>query len=155
MQRQSHKMRRRRGLTLIELLVVVAILGTITAIAIPVYQGYQRGARVARAISDVQFIQTTLAARAGAVGGLPATLAEANLAALADPWGNPYRYQRLDLVPRGQWRKDKNLVPINSTYDLWSMGADGNSVAPLTAKASQDDIVRANDGAFVGLAKDY
>jgi general secretion pathway protein G len=26
---------------------------------------------------------------------------------------------------------------------------------PLTAKVSRDDIVRANDGAFVGLASEY
>jgi general secretion pathway protein G len=35
------------------------------------------------------------------------------------------------------------------------MGADGASQGPLSAKASQDDIVRANDGGFVGLAKDF
>ena len=52
-------------------------------------------------------------------------------------------------------RKDRFLVPINSCYDLYSMGKDGQSVPPLTAKASWDDIVRANDGAFVGLAWQY
>jgi general secretion pathway protein G len=35
------------------------------------------------------------------------------------------------------------------------MGKDGASVSPLTARASRDDIVRANNGAFVGLASDY
>ncbi len=35
------------------------------------------------------------------------------------------------------------------------MGPDGKSVAPLTAKASRDDIVRANDGKFIGEASDY
>lgn len=54
-----------------------------------------------------------------------------------------------------QPRKDRFLVPINSDYDLYSMGADGRSVAPLTASMSRDDIIRANDGAFVGLAEDY
>ena len=52
-------------------------------------------------------------------------------------------------------RKDKNLVPVNTDYDLYSMGEDGRSVGPFTAKASRDDIVRANDGGFVGLAADY
>jgi len=46
-------------------------------------------------------------------------------------------------------------VPINSDFDLWSMGPDGKSVPPLTAKASRDDIVRANDGTFYGWASDY
>jgi general secretion pathway protein G len=52
-------------------------------------------------------------------------------------------------------RKDKNLVPINSEYDLYSVGPDGDSVPPLTAQPSRDDIVMANDGKFIGLASDY
>jgi general secretion pathway protein G len=55
----------------------------------------------------------------------------------------------------GQMRKDRFLVPINSTYDLYSKGKDGRSVMGLTANDSRDDIIRANDGAFIGLASDY
>jgi general secretion pathway protein G len=58
-------------------------------------------------------------------------------------------------VSIGQARKDHNLVPINSDFDLFSAGRDGKSVGPLTAKASRDDIIRGSDGAFVGLGKDY
>jgi general secretion pathway protein G len=35
------------------------------------------------------------------------------------------------------------------------MGPDGASVGPLTASASRDDIVRANNGRFVGTAASY
>ncbi len=52
-------------------------------------------------------------------------------------------------------RKDKNLVPVNNDFDLYSMGEDGKSVAPFAAKHSRDDIVRANNGNFIGLAEDY
>ena len=55
----------------------------------------------------------------------------------------------------GGARKDKFLVPLNSLYDLYSLGKDGESVPPLAAKASWDDIIMANDGGFVGLAKDF
>lgn len=58
-------------------------------------------------------------------------------------------------IPSGQARKDHSLVPINSDFDLFSKGRDGRSTGPLTAAASQDDIVRASDGAFVGLGRDY
>lgn len=58
-------------------------------------------------------------------------------------------------VPIGQARKDHNLVPINSDFDLFSAGPDGKTAGPLTAKASRDDIVRGSDGAFVGLGRDY
>ena len=52
-------------------------------------------------------------------------------------------------------RKDKNLVPINSEYDLYSLGPDGDSMPPLTAKPSRDDIVMANDGKYIGPVEDY
>ena len=58
-------------------------------------------------------------------------------------------------VSIGQARKDHNLVPINSDFDLFSAGRDRKTTGPLTAKASQDDIVRGSDGAFVGLGRDY
>jgi len=55
----------------------------------------------------------------------------------------------------GQARKDRFLVPLNSDYDLYSAGKDGESRPPLSAQMSQDDIVRANDGAYIGLASQY
>ena len=55
----------------------------------------------------------------------------------------------------GGKRKDRFIVPLNSTFDLYSMGPEGESVAPLTAKASRDDVIRANDGEFVGPARNY
>ncbi len=56
--------------------------------------------------------------------------------------------------PQGA-RRDRFLVPINTYYDLYSVGKDGASVAPLTAGPSKDDIVRANDGGFIGLGRLY
>jgi len=55
----------------------------------------------------------------------------------------------------GRPRKDRFLHPINSDYDLYSMGKDGESVEPLTAQKSHDDVIRANDGSFVGLAVEF
>ena len=52
-------------------------------------------------------------------------------------------------------RKDHNEHPLSTDFDLYSMGKDGKSVAPLTAKASRDDIIRARNGGFIGLASDY
>ena len=73
-----------------------------------------------------------------------------------DPWGNPYQYLNIAQGgPGGKVRKDKFLVPLNTDFDLYSMGRDGESLAPLTAKASHDDIIRANNGGYVGLAVDY
>lgn len=55
----------------------------------------------------------------------------------------------------GGARKDRFLVPINSDFDLYSMGKDGQSVGPLTAQKSHDDVIRANDGEFYGLAANF
>jgi len=76
--------------------------------------------------------------------------------AFLDPWGNPYQYLNFDTVKGvGSVRKDRFLVPLNTDYDLYSMGKDGKSQTPLTAAASHDDIVRANDGRYIGLASGY
>ena len=70
--------------------------------------------------------------------------------------GQPYRYTNLDTAKgNGKARKNKNLVPINSDFDVYSMGKDGETAGPLTAKKSRDDVVRANDGRFIGLASEY
>ncbi len=91
-------------------------------------------------------------------GVFPASLAEISRGAILDPWGNTYQY--LNIIAggpgvRGHARKDRYLVPLNSDYDLYSMGKDGRSVAPLTSRWSRDDIIRANDGDFWGLASDF
>ncbi len=149
------------GFTMIEMLIVMAIIGTLLAIALPMLQSALDKARVARAIGDIGTMQTDIAAYEAGGKGLPASLADIGRASLMDPWGNPYRYLKFDLtLTRGRGltpgaRMDRFLVPINSTYDLYSMGKDGQSFPALTAKASKDDVVRANDGGFVGLALKY
>jgi general secretion pathway protein G len=57
--------------------------------------------------------------------------------------------------PDGQPRKDRFLVPINTDFDLYSVGRDGESVPSLNAVKSRDDVVRAANGAFIGLASRF
>lgn len=141
-------------MTLIELLLVIAIIATLAAIAVPTYATYIERTKKTRAIADIRTLQNELMAYE-TEGNLPASLADIGRANLKDPWGNPYQYQNFALVPKGHWRKDRFMVPINTTFDLWSMGPDGKSIPPLTAKPSRDDIVRANDGGYIGPADSY
>ena len=145
--------------TLIELLIVMAIIGILATIAVPIYSDYVDRARSVQAIQDISVISKAISVYAMDNGDqFPVSLADIGLNTMQDPWGNPYQYLSMtdsSVHGKGRWRKDKNLVPINSDYDLYSMGKDGDSVSPLTAKASRDDIVRANNGRFIGRASNY
>jgi len=147
-----------RGFTLIELMVVVAILATLTEIAIPAYSTYREKAMVARAVSEIKILSQEITGySASNENSLPISLDNIGRAGLLDPWGNPYQYLNYATVhgAGGGIRKDRSLHPLNSDYDLYSKGKDGLSQAQITAPLSQDDIVRANDGRFIGLAANY
>jgi general secretion pathway protein G len=154
---------KKEAFTLIEVLLIVAIVGTLLALLVPNYTNLLEKARTNQAITDVAKISRELDDFLTDNGTLPETLDEiiqnTKPLNLIDPWGNPYEYlvilgkNKTDI--QGIWRKDRFMVPINSDYDLYSMGKDENSTAPLTARASWDDIVRANNGGFIGLAHKY
>jgi len=147
--------RRLKAFTIIELLIVVAVLGVSAAIAIPIYNEYKVKLDNAIAITDIVNIQVVVESYYQAKDTYPTSLTDVNMNLLLDPWGNAYQYLNLAGAPIGQMRKDQALVPINSDYDLYSMGADGASTPPLTAANSRDDIVRGNNGSFIGLGSDY
>jgi general secretion pathway protein G len=46
-------------------------------------------------------------------------------------------------------------LPLNSDYDLFSIGADCRSASSLSSQFSLDDVIRANNGGYFGLGKDY
>lgn len=148
----------RAGFTLVELLIAIAIIAMLVAIAVPSYSSYRDRVLVAQAKSDIRSLEIAIAQYYVDNRGFPDSLADIGKAAMLDPWNHPYQYLKLTPLDHGlmgKVRKDKILVPINSDFDLYSMGKDGASASPLTAKASHDDIVRASDGRFVGLASDY
>lgn len=133
----------------------MAIIGILASMAIPKYSDVVERAKVAKAIGDLKAITTDLLS----TDSLPASLAAINRATMLDPWGRPYVYLKFPAskgkAPPGGARKDRFLVPINSAFDLYSLGKDGQSAAPLTAARSRDDVIVANDGGFVGLARNY
>jgi general secretion pathway protein G len=143
------------GWTLIELLLVVVIIGILVAVFRPNMQQMTERAKIAKAIGDINAIQLELATFRTDGDSLPATLASIGRDTYLDPWGNPYQYLNFAADPSGKSRKDHFLKQINADFDLYSMGKDGQSQPPLTAKASRDDVIRANDGGFIGPAARY
>jgi general secretion pathway protein G len=145
-----------RGFTLVELLIIVAILTIIATIAVAIYTRALENSRVTRAIGDIRTMGGDITLFYTNNRRYPDSLAEVGHGDRIDPWGHPYYYLNIETnEAKGKMRKDRFLVPLNSDYDLYSAGPDGQSVSALTARASRDDIIRANDGGYVGPVSDY
>jgi len=168
------------GFTLVEILIAISIVFTLSGIAIPSYRNYLYKARIARTVTEIRILEKEIWAYQVDINSqtfelnnedLPVSLDDIGHGNLRDPWDHPYEYMRLvwskmsekegkeDKVKgktdEGKMRKDRFLKPINTDYDLFSMGQDGKSKPNLNAKDSHDDIIRASNGAYVGLASEF
>ena len=154
----------RAGFTLVELLIAIAIVGILSAIAIPNYLRYLEKNKEITAISDI----VTIAGKLKGImmenpEALPAGLAQINVGnylPLIDPWGNPYQYLRLYGLTKPQalaagCRRKQNITPVSTDFDLYSMGPDGVTEVNLKSAKAKDDIVRGDDGAYVGVANGF
>ncbi|MCI5107192.1 MAG: type II secretion system GspH family protein [Pseudomonadales bacterium] len=158
MKEQPHSLYRQsaNGFTLLEALISMAIIGLVTAVALPSYQDHLDRADNALAAKDIALIDQAIEVYYADKFSYPPTLNAVGYGGLQDPWGNNYEYLRFDEdTKRGDMRKDRNLVPVNNDYDLYSKGKNGVSSKPFTSNPGRDDIVRANNGRYIGLAEDY
>lgn len=165
--------------------MAVTIVGILGSIAIPSYNSYVEGARTQQAVADIRQIEMIIARFQTANINLPDNISELGLGALGkDPWGNDYVFVKVsagdtagdlppppfgDLTPIDGFPPQKNFPSapptnpsrtsnfgsVNSDYHLYSRGPDGQTVSSVKAQPSLDDIIRANDGSYVGTAADY
>ncbi|MGB1974247.1 MAG: pilin, partial [Vibrio toranzoniae] len=67
----NNKRTNQKGFTLIELMIVVAVIGVLSAIAIPQYQKYVAKAEVASALATMTGIKTNVEAYSAENGAFP------------------------------------------------------------------------------------
>jgi general secretion pathway protein G len=144
-----------RGFTLIEVVIVMLILAVLAWVGVPAYQGYIARTRVLDAIATMTKISDDIHRYDVKTGGLPVNLGVVGYGTAQDPWGRAYVYLDLRTSHGAGARKDKGLKPLNSDFDLYSVGPDGLTSASLTNASSRDDVVRARDGAFIGTAEEF
>lgn len=152
------RMRHSKGFGLLELLLALIIATLLISVAVPMYDRQVERAKVAAAIGHIGTISIEIDKfRLNNRDRVPDTLDELPIEIPLDPWGRPYVFLNIiDGNPNiGAVRKDGSLNPLNTDYDLYSLGDDGYTASPLNADESRDDIVRANDGAFIGLGEDF
>ncbi len=148
--------RRDAAYTVIELLIAVALLGILLTLVVPEMLRSIQDMKVTRSIADLRRIDFELRRYHDRNETWPDSLDDVDLGGMRDPWGHDYVYQvHRGAGWRGRARKDRFLVPLNSEYDLFSPGPNGEYRPPLNARPSRDDIVRAADGLFFGRARDF
>ena len=147
-----------QAFTLIELALTVGVVVLMFTLLIPTSVKMIEKVKLQKAEPELEDIAHRIDAYHMQNRQFPDSLLDVFGTLPLDPWGNPYQYLKLSgekkNVIKGQQRKI-NAVLLNSDYDLYSMGPDGQSQAPLTAAASRDDIIRARNGNFFGQAGDF
>ena len=159
---------RSRGFTLIELIVVLGVVAVLTIIGVGVYSHFIDKAKNTRAIAEIRLLEKEILEFWHTNDRLPDSLAELDRAALLDPWKTPYQYINFDTTSRveeirrttskknkGNGKGSGKSSSLNEDFDLFSMGKDRMSAPDLSDASSQDDIVRADDGSYTGLASKY
>ena len=144
------------GFSLLELMMAVTVIGILSGLGVYSYRKHIERMDIVTAIADIRTMSLGIEQFIVDNRRLPNNVSEAGYAGRKDPWGRDYVFY--PLIGPGSVagaRKDRRLVPINSDYDLYSKGKDGQSLAPLTAPVSKDDIIRASNGAFIGSAADF
>jgi len=148
--------------------VVIAVLAALTMIGMLLYSHFIDKARNTRAIAEIRVLEKEILEFWHANDRLPDSLAELGRAAMLDPWKTPYQYVNFDTTSGGEeirrttGKKGKGKGKgsgksslLNEDFDLFSMGKDRMSATDLSDASSQDDIVRADDGSYTGLASEY
>ena len=172
-----------KGYSLAELMIVVVILAILVSFAIPYFGGpaidckdknparlptlgnpcpscsYITRAKIVNAMGKLGTVALAVDRFELSHGRYPSSMDELLFISESDrldPWGNPYVFlNHADVNGNGPLRKNRNMVPVNNYFDVYSKGPDGKTATPFTSIPGGDDIVIANNGLYVGVACFY
>ncbi|HOY70967.1 MAG TPA: prepilin-type N-terminal cleavage/methylation domain-containing protein [Methylotenera sp.] len=147
--------KKHRGFTLIEMMITVAIIGILAAIAIPAYKDYTEKAKISGAVSDIAAMGTIIEQFFQENRRYPDSLAEVNLDTKRDPWDQPYVYLNLTGPGNGGARKDHALNPINTYFDLYSIGSSHDTHVQVSHARSKEDVIWGRDGKFINVGAKF
>jgi general secretion pathway protein G len=136
-----------KGFSMVELITVILIITALAAMVIPSYNNYINKTRNARAMSEIRTLATEISAWSlDHNGSNPPDLAAIGRGGYLDPWQRLYEYSPIAVLedPFG-------ARLLNTDFDIYSKGLDGAGTPASGDPGNKDDIVRSNDGAFVGL----
>ena len=150
--RENPALTKKAGFSLIELIVALAIVAILVAMAVPAYQMTIDTAKVARAKGEIRTIEKGIVAFYLETGKFPTGLDEVNYDTLRDPWHHLYVYHRTG-GGLSRYVIDPAAALNPASFDLYSVGFDGDSDADVIDQKSQDDVIRTGDGGFVGLGR--
>jgi len=141
---------------MVEAMIALATVAVLALIAIPAYERNRERIRIMQAVSDIGAMGVVIGNFLEDNRELAESLDEMGVGGRLDPWGRPYRYKNLTTEKgKGAARKDRRLNPLNSDFDLYSVGKDGETKLPLPPPVSHDDVIWARNGRFIGVARDF
>jgi general secretion pathway protein G len=111
------------------------------------------GAEISAALRTEAAATAATAIAAGASRRVAASEVEALMASLAAGAGRYEVFTGVS-VPSTR-RRDGFMFPLNTDYDLFSLGPDKATALALQSRSGIDDVIRANNGAFFGVAGEY
>lgn len=147
--------KRSPGFTLIELVVVIGIISILALIAYLGYKGYVYKAEIVSAVNEINILEKEIRGYEIEFADLPDSLNDIDQGGFLDPWQQPYVYLKHSIAANALDLRRLGGSLINDEFDLFSSGKDNLTNFDIQHADSLDDIIRAKNGGFRGMAKRY